>query len=92
LTIALVFSIEGLASLSVNQNEPKRAAKLFAWADAMRVQIGDKRPSIEQNSVDRDLVVIHARIDDIEYARLSAEGCSMTVEEAMKLALERIPQ
>ena len=92
LTIALVFSIEGLASLSVNQNEPKRAAKLFAWAGAMRVQIGDKRPSIEQNSVDRDLVVIHAGIDDIEYARLSAEGCSMTVEEAIKLALERIPK
>jgi tetratricopeptide (TPR) repeat protein len=89
LTIALVFAIEGLASLSVNENQPERAAKLFAWADAMRMQIGDKRPFIEQNSVDRDLAVIHARIDDIEYTRFAAEGRSMTVEEAILLALDK---
>jgi non-specific serine/threonine protein kinase len=90
LTIALVFAIEGLASLSVDQNQPERAAKLFAWADAMRIQIGDKRPFMEQNSVDSDLALIHATIDDIEYARLSAEGRSMPVEDAIILALEKI--
>jgi predicted ATPase/class 3 adenylate cyclase len=90
LTIALVFAIEGLASLNVHQNQLERAAKLFAWADAMRLQIGDLHPLVEQNSVERDLAVIHARIDDIECARLSAEGRSMTVEEAIILALEWI--
>ena len=88
LTIALVFAIEGLASLHVNQDQPERAACLFAWADAMREQIGDHRPPIEQASVERDLAVIHSKMDDTEFAKLSAEGCTMTVEQVIALALE----
>ena len=88
LLIGTVFAIEGLASLNVNQNQPERAARLFAWADAIRDQIGDLRPPIEQNSVEGDLGVIHSKIDDAEFAKLSAEGCTMTVEQAIALALE----
>jgi predicted ATPase len=86
--IVLVYAIEGLASLYVNQNQPERAARLFAWADAMREKIGDHRPPIEQASVERDLAVIHSKIDDTEIPPLSAEGRTMTVEQAIALALE----
>jgi tetratricopeptide (TPR) repeat protein len=88
LTIALVFAIEGLASLYVNQNQPERAARLFAWADVIREKIGDHRPPVEQNSIERDVTVIHSKLNDSAFARLSAEGQAMTVDEAVALALE----
>ena len=86
--INLVFALEGLASLNVNQGQSERAVRLFAWADAMRENIGDHRPPVEQNSVERDLAVIHSNLNDADFLRLSEEGQSMTLEEAVALALE----
>ena len=86
--IGFVYAIEGLASLHVNQGQSERAVRLFAWTDAMRNQMGDHRPPVEQNSVERDLAVIHSKMDDIEFIKLSAEGQAMTVEQAIALALE----
>ncbi len=54
----------------------------------MRERIGDHRPPVEQASVEKDLVVIHSKLDDAEFAHLSAEGYRMTVEQAIDLALE----
>jgi tetratricopeptide (TPR) repeat protein len=88
LIIALVFAVEGLASLHVNQDQPEHAARLFAWTDVMREKIGDHRPPVEQASVERDLEVIHSHLNDSDFASLSAEGQTMTVEEAITLALE----
>jgi predicted ATPase len=88
LVIGLVFAGEGLASLYVNQGQAERAAQLFAWADAMRTKIGDPRPPVEQASVERDLEVIHSRLNDSDFASLSTEAQSLTVEEAVALALE----
>jgi predicted ATPase/class 3 adenylate cyclase/DNA-binding CsgD family transcriptional regulator len=90
LMIALVFAIEGVASLYVNQNHPEPAARLFAWADAMREKIGDHRPPVEQNSVERDLAVIHSKLKDAEFAKFSEEGRAMTEEQAITLALEQV--
>jgi non-specific serine/threonine protein kinase len=86
--IFLVFALEGLSSLHVSQNQPERAAQLFAWADAMREKLGDRRPPIEQASVEKDLAVIHSKVDDTEFARLTSEGRTMTLEQAIALALE----
>ncbi|HXD08594.1 MAG TPA: hypothetical protein VN653_00925 [Anaerolineales bacterium] len=72
----------------MNQSQPERAAHLFAWANAMRDQIGDHRPPIEQASVEKDLAVIHSKVDDDEFTRLSAEGRTMSVEQAIARALE----
>jgi tetratricopeptide (TPR) repeat protein len=88
--IVLIFAVEGLASLHVNQKQPERAARLFAWADRMRKKTGDRRPPVEQASVEKDLAVIHSKIDDAEFTRLSAEGRIMTIEQAIVIALEEI--
>ena len=50
--------------------------------------MGDPRPPVEQASVEKDLAVIHSKIDDNEFTRLSADGRTMTVEQAIALALE----
>ena len=86
----VTYTIEGLASLYVNQGQFERAAQLFAWADAMREKIKDHRPPIEQNSVERDLEVIRYQLNDAEFARVSADGQRLTMEEAVALALQEI--
>lgn len=86
--INLIFAVEGIASLNVNQGRSERAVRLFAWTDAMRDEIGDQRPPVEQNSIERDLAVIHSEIEDDEFMKLSADGQAMTVEQAIALALE----
>ena len=55
----------------------------------MREKIGDHRPPVEQNSVERDLTVIHSQLDDAEFAKLSGVGHAMTTEQAIALALEK---
>ena len=90
LMIGLVFAMEGLASLHVNQGQAERAAQLFAWADAMREKMGDPRPPVEQASVESDLAVIHSKLTIHEFTHLSAEGRTMTMEQAIELALKII--
>jgi tetratricopeptide (TPR) repeat protein len=85
--IAVVFAVEGLASLNANQDHPEHATRLFAWADAMRKILGDDRPPIEQASVEKDLAVIHSKVDDAEFTNLVAEGRAMTLEQAIESAL-----
>jgi predicted ATPase len=84
----VIYTIEGLASLYVNQGQFERGAQLFAWANAMREKIKDHRPPIEQASVERDLEVLRSQLNDSDFVRLTAEGQRLTVEEAMALALQ----
>jgi len=86
--IGVVYTIEGLASLHVNQDRPEPAAQLFAWADATREQIGDHRPPVEQASVEKDLAVIRSKLNRDDYVKLSTEGSTMTIEQAITLALD----
>jgi hypothetical protein len=44
-----------------------------------------------QASVERDLEVIDSELNDSDFARLSTEGQSMTVEEAVRLARDFAP-
>jgi hypothetical protein len=84
----IVWAIEGIASLHVNQGQLERATRLFAWADAMHEKVGHHRPPVEQASIERDLVVIRTRLEEAEFAKFSEEGRAMALEQAIALALE----
>ena len=86
--IGVVYAVEGFASLHVKQGQLERAARFFAWADAVREKIGDRRPPMEQQWVERDLALIHSQLDDVEFEKLSAEGRLLTNEQAIAYALE----
>jgi len=86
--IGVAYVMEGLASLAVMQNKFDKAIQIFAWADAARDEMDDHLQPVEQADVDRDLAIIHSKVDDNEFSRLSAEGRTMTVEQAIALALE----
>jgi predicted ATPase/class 3 adenylate cyclase len=85
--IAVVFALEGFASLMVRQEQFEHAVRLFAWADVMREKIGDHRPPVEQASVDRDLVVIRSQLDDTVFEKANKAGQAMTLEQASAYAL-----
>ncbi|HSG44894.1 MAG TPA: tetratricopeptide repeat protein, partial [Anaerolineales bacterium] len=86
--IGVVYALEGLASLNVMKSDFLRATQLFAWADAIREKIGDKRPPVEQGSVDKDLEIIHSEMDDVTFDKLWKEGSKLTTEEAIDLAMK----
>jgi tetratricopeptide (TPR) repeat protein len=86
--IGVDFTLEGLASLAVSQKQAARAVRLFAWTDATREAMQNPRPPIEQADVARDMAAIRETIDAEAYAAASAEGKSMTMDEAIAYALE----
>ncbi len=83
----LLWATEGVASLQVDQRQFECAARLFAWIDSMREKLGDFRPFIEQKYYERDMAVIHTKLDDTEFAKISEEGRAMALEQAVALAL-----
>ena len=89
---AFKFRKQRRTPISPQQFQPRlrseRAAQLFAWADAMRDTIRDHRPPVEKASVERDLGVIHSKLNDSEYASLYTEGRAMTIQQAIQYALE----
>jgi predicted ATPase/class 3 adenylate cyclase len=88
MTTGLIFVIEGLASLDTKQGYPERAACLFACADVQRTRGGDLRPPVEQDSVERDLQVIHSQLDEAAFNRAWDEGSVMTLDQALAVALD----
>jgi predicted ATPase/DNA-binding XRE family transcriptional regulator len=88
----MIYTLEGLASLYVNQAQFERAARLFAWTNMMRVNLDNQNPPVEQNSIEHDLMVIHAQLYDEEFAKFSEEGRAMTIEQAITLALEPVEE
>ena len=77
----------GLASFALQRKQAEKAARLFAWADATRENIGDLRPPTEQADVDKDIAIILDMIDEETYAAVYAEGYAMTMDEAIALGL-----
>ena len=85
--IGVVYSLEGLASFSVHREQPEKAVRLLAWADVTRKAIHDTRPAVEQADVDKDLVIIRDMIDEQTFAAAYAEGKTLTMDQAIALAL-----
>jgi len=50
--------------------------------------LGDHRPPVKQNPFERDLAVIPSKVDENAFANFSAEGRTMTMEQAIDFALQ----
>ena len=66
------------------------AARLFAWVDAMREKVGPSRPFIERNFYERDMAVIRTKLNEAEFEKVSEEGRTMTLKQAVALALQPV--
>ena len=88
ITIGIVYTLEGQASIAVLQAQYVRAAQLFGWADGMRETLENARPVIEQTSVDHDLATIHAQMDEAGFTAAQTAGRAMSLNEGITYALE----
>ena len=91
-TVTFLFTdIEGSTKLA--QEHPDEMPALLArhneiLSQAVCEKISDQRPPVEQGSVDKDLEVIKSQLTEKEFAESSANGRTMTTEQAIALALE----
>ena len=86
-TIGVVFALEGMASLNITVGKTDQAAQLIGWADATREAIGEPHQSLEQADADRDIATIAARIGNAAFQEAYDEGRAMSLDEAVKYAL-----
>ena len=59
----------------------------IGWPDAIRKEIGDPRPRIEQADLDRDIAAIKAKIGDDAYETAYHAGQSLTLDKAVAIVL-----
>lgn len=86
-TIAVVFTLEGMAGVFMTIGNLKNAARLIGWADATRKGFSDTRPLLEQREVDKVIAACISKMGEVASADAYAEGQGMTLDEAVALAL-----
>jgi non-specific serine/threonine protein kinase len=86
----VIYALEGLASLNVKQGQPERAARLFAWTKGMRAKLDDQNPPVQKASIERDLAIIRAQLDDATFQTEYEAGRKMTMDEAIEYALSEV--
>jgi tetratricopeptide (TPR) repeat protein len=85
---AVAHQLECFAMIAVAEEEPQRAAKLFGAAEAIREATAHK-PTDEEEAAEAQFVNrLRAMLPEAEFNAFWAEGKSMTMEQAIQLALE----
>ena len=85
---SVAHQLECFAMIAVVEEEPQRAAKLFGAAEAIRELTGHKRTDEEEAEETQFMSRLRAVLTEAEFNALWTEGRSMTMEQAIKLALE----
>jgi tetratricopeptide (TPR) repeat protein len=85
---AVAHQLECFAMIAVVEEEPQRAAKLFAAAEAIREVTGHKRTDEEEAEEAQFTSRLRAMLPEADFNALWAEGKSMTMEQAIEFALK----
>ena len=67
--------------------QTEKAARLFGVAEALRQKIDIDMTTQEREDYEKEVADLKANMDEKEFAFLWAEGRSMTMDEAIELAL-----
>jgi hypothetical protein len=73
--------------LAIVEEEPQHAARLFGAAEAIREVTGHKPTDEEQAEEAQFISRLRAMLSETEFNALWTEGKSMTMEQAIQLAL-----
>jgi tetratricopeptide (TPR) repeat protein len=79
----LTFAVDKMASLYITIDKPDVAARLIGWSDVTRKEIGDPRPRLEQEDLDRDIAAIKAKIGVDAYKAAYITGWDLTLDGAL---------
>jgi len=84
---AVAHQLECFAMIAIVEEEPQRAAKLFGAAEAIREVTGHRQTDEEEAEEAQFMSRLRAMLPEAEFNTLWAEGRSMTMEQAIQLAL-----
>ena len=84
---AVAHQLECIAFIAKAQEQGERAVKLMSAAEALRAASGSLRTPQERIEYDGELAGLRAGIDEKTFDLLWAEGQSMSMEEAINVAL-----
>ena len=70
------------------KNSPDSPHNFSPGRRPTRIKVNNPRPPIEQNSVEKDLEIIHSQMEDAAFEKLWDEGSTLTTAEAIDLALK----
>jgi tetratricopeptide (TPR) repeat protein len=84
---AVAHQLECFGFMAIAQEQNERALQLFAAADALREKGGTPMTPDEQVYFDEQLKGLRDRMDNIQFDSIWSKGKSMTMEQAIELAL-----
>jgi hypothetical protein len=64
------------------------AARLIGWTDAMRREIGDTRPRLEQVEIEKVIAACIDKLGKEEFSNAYEDGNKLTLDQAVAHALE----
>ena len=85
---SLAHELESLAIIAAAEGQPRRAARLFGAADALRQATGSAMTGMERAEYTQAITHARAQMDEPEWQAAWAEGQAMTLEQAVAYALE----
>ncbi len=80
--------LEGFAKLAGAAQQPRRAARLFGAAEALRKRIGTPIPPVERADYDGAVALVQAQLDPAAFSAAWAEGQALSWDQAAAYALE----
>jgi tetratricopeptide (TPR) repeat protein len=83
---AVAHQLECFAMIAIVEEEPERAAQLFAAAEALRETTGHKRTDEEEVEFVQFMSRLRLMLSETEFNEFWVEGKSMTMERAVWLA------
>jgi len=84
---AIAHQLECFAFMSLAEEEPQRAAKLFGAGEALRDKAQSPMTDNERVEYERSVAQLRAMLREAEFNSLWAEGRAMTMEQAIQSAL-----
>ena len=84
---AIAHQLESLAFIAKAMEQTERTALLFGSAEALRQKIEIDMTPQEREEYDKEVADLKANMNEKEFTSLWAEGRSMTMDEAIELAL-----
>jgi predicted ATPase/DNA-binding XRE family transcriptional regulator len=82
----IFFSLVGIAGM-VAQDEPRRAARLFAAAEVLGTATGASLEVDTRGAYDRDVTAVRLALGEDAFAAAWAEGCATALDETIDEAL-----
>jgi len=85
---AIAHQLECFGFLAIQDEEPQRAAKLIGAAEAIRERAQSPMAEHEQAEYSAAIAQLRSMLNEVEFHALWTEGRSMTMEQAIQMALQ----